>query len=226
MSRPAGAMELIRGAKRGRTPRIRRNLPQVPLLLRGDAAQFGPYAKIQPLRSATAPRWRGYGPFLKDGTVDYIGSDHGPFLPEEKEPAFRTSSGPPRAAWGSNERLPLLLTAVRDGRLAFDAFLRCTASVRRARSSSIRERASSAVERTGPCPRGYGATPSFWTGSDAHEARETAQLYDGREVVGACLRQGFGGRCLYSNGSADATARGWGQWAPSLRRGSVATRSI
>ena len=44
------------------------------------------------------------------------------------------------------------------------------------------------------------------------KARETARLYDGREVVGRVLATWVRGRCVYSNGSADATARGWGQW--------------
>lgn len=207
-----GAMELIRGAKRAGRPVYAETCPQYLFRCEEDAGEFGPYAKYNPpIRDRAS--MEGLWPFLTDGTVDYIGSDHGPFLPEEKDPGFSDIFRAPAGGVGFEERLPLLLTAVRDGRLAFDAFLRCT-SERPARTFGLYPRKGAIA---------LGADADLVLADTEHpfvldrkrmltKARETARLYDGREVVGRVLATWVRGRCVYSNGSADATARGWGQW--------------
>ena len=207
-----GAMELIRGAKRAGRPVYAETCPQYLFRCEEDAAQFGPYAKYNPpIRDRAS--MEGLWPFLTDGTVDYIGSDHGPFLPEEKDPGLSDIFLAPAGGVGFEERLPLLLTAVRDGRLAFDAFLRCTGE-RPARAFGLYPRKGVIA---------LGADADLVLADTEHpfvldrkrmltKARETARLYDGREVVGRVLATWVRGRCVYSNGSADATARGWGQW--------------
>ncbi len=207
-----GAMELIRGAKRAGRPVHAETCPQYLFCCEDDAAAFGPYAKYNPpIRDRAS--MEGLWPFLTDGTVDYIGSDHGPFLPEEKDPGLSDIFLAPAGGVGFEERLPLLLTAVRDGRLAFDAFLRCTGE-RPARAFGLYPRKGVIA---------LGADADLVLADTEHpfvldrkrmltKARETARLYDGREVVGRVLATWVRGRCVYSNGSADATARGWGQW--------------
>ncbi len=82
----------------------------------GTKAQMNP-----PLRTPEdqAALWEG----LMDGTIDTIGTDHAPHTLEEKgQPYGKAPSGVP----GIETLLPLLLTAVRDGKLTLDRFMAVT----------------------------------------------------------------------------------------------------
>lgn len=87
-----------------------------------DAKRLGPFGIMRPpLRSKEdqAALWEG----VNDGTIDMIGSDHAPHTKEEKsgeKPAF----GVP----GLETTLPLLLTAVNEGRLTIDQLIEITAT--------------------------------------------------------------------------------------------------
>ena len=82
-----------------------------------DQAKLGPYAKCNPpLRKKELQEklWD----YINDGSVDYIGSDHSPFLLEEKtrglDNIFKANSGFP----GADLRLPLMLDAVTKGKVS------------------------------------------------------------------------------------------------------------
>lgn len=55
------------------------------------------------------------------GEVDVIGSDHSPFLVEEKAPFGDDMRGALPGAPGLESLLPLMLTAAADGRLSLEA---------------------------------------------------------------------------------------------------------
>ena len=57
-------------------------------------------------------------PFLLDGTVDYVGSDHGAFLFEEKERGWDDIFNAPAGSVGFEVRLPLLMTAVKEKKIS------------------------------------------------------------------------------------------------------------
>ncbi|MFI5612070.1 allantoinase AllB [Amycolatopsis sp. NPDC051903] len=89
--------------------------------------EFGPWAKCNPpLRSAaTVDRlWAE----LRAGRVDVIGTDHCPYRPEEiatgEEDIFASPPGLP----GLETMLPILLTAVHDGRLTLPDVVRLTST--------------------------------------------------------------------------------------------------
>lgn len=85
-----------------------------------DAARLGPFGDMRPtLKSAAdvAALWDG----IADGTIDTIATDHAPHLREEKE-ACPAPPGVP----GLQTMLPLLLTAVDEGRLTPRHLVRLT----------------------------------------------------------------------------------------------------
>lgn len=99
--------------------------PQYLFLTLNELDRHGPFAKCNPaLRTAAAVErlW----PYLLDGTIDLIGSDHSPYIPAEKaagqEDIFLATAGMP----GLESMLPLLLTAVNQGRLTLPALARLT----------------------------------------------------------------------------------------------------
>ena len=77
----------------------------------------GPYAKTNPpLRNAelVAGLWER----LQRGEIDFVCSDHSPFLASEKEPHWNDMWAAPPGAPGLEALVPLMLTAVVDGRLS------------------------------------------------------------------------------------------------------------
>ncbi|MFO7941548.1 MAG: dihydroorotase [Bacillota bacterium] len=91
--------------------------PHYLFLSRDDVEELGPYAKINPpIRPIEEVErlWRA----LEEGIIDFVGSDHGPFLVEEKEPGWEDIWPCPAGAVGLETILPLFLDAVGAGRLA------------------------------------------------------------------------------------------------------------
>lgn len=76
----------------------------------------GSYAKCNPpLRSAASVE--RFWDFVADGTIDVIGTDHAPYLLAEKEPVHGDIWKAPAGFPGLEVMLPLMLTAVAEGRL-------------------------------------------------------------------------------------------------------------
>ncbi len=113
------AMELIKNAKAEGMKVYCETCPHYLFLSEEDVDKLGPFAKCNPpLRSKeSAERLWNY---VNDGTVDFIGSDHSPFLYSEKEKGlddiFKAAAGFP----GVDLRLPLMLEAVYEGRVALE----------------------------------------------------------------------------------------------------------
>lgn len=89
-----------------------------PYLFFTDEAldRLGPFAKCNPpLRSAEGvlALWRA----LDAGLIDYLGTDHSPFLANEKAAATDDIFAAPPGLCGLEVMAPLMLTAVADGRL-------------------------------------------------------------------------------------------------------------
>lgn len=172
--------------------------------------RHGPFAKINPpLRPAeTAERlWER----VVAGEVDVIGSDHSPFLVEEKAPfaddMWRAMPGAP----GLEVLLPLMLTAAVEGRLRLEQVVRLTS----ARAAGIFE---------------LGAKGSLAVGADADLAlaelggrwridtsrwltrsRGTAAIWEGREVRARVLGTWVRGRQVWDAVDGVVGEPGWGR---------------
>jgi len=90
--------------------------PQYLFLTEERLKDIGPYAKVNPpLRSRREQEklWK----YLLDGTIDTIGSDHAPNLPEEIERGWENVFAAPAGRAEIETSLSLMLTAVSQGRM-------------------------------------------------------------------------------------------------------------
>ena len=113
------AMELIKQAKREGLDVYAETCPHYLFLNEDALEKFGPFAKCNPplrKQELVDQLWE----YVGDGTVDYIGSDHSPFLYEEKtkglKDIFAAVSGFP----GVDLRLPLMLNAAKEGKITLE----------------------------------------------------------------------------------------------------------
>lgn len=99
--------------------------PQYLFLDIGALPLHGPYAKCNPaLRQPdqVSAMWGA----LHNQTVDVIGSDHSPYVADEKERGRDNIFDTPAGVPGLETTLPLLLTAVSEGRLTLGDLVRLT----------------------------------------------------------------------------------------------------
>jgi len=182
------------------------------LMFTEDAlAQWGPYAKCNPpLRTKeTQDRlWEA----VRSGVIDVIGTDHSPFLVEEKAPFADNIWGAPPGMPGLEEFLPLMLTAVHRGRLSL--------------AEVTRLMCENPARLFGLWPR----KGTLAVGSDADvvlvdmreerihdhstlytKSRGTALMYDGVRMQGLPVATFVRGRAVMRAGKVVGEA-GWGQW--------------
>jgi allantoinase len=206
-STPAAA-RLARAA-RGRVPFTVETCPHYLFLTEADIERHGPFAKINPaLRSEETVEalWTS----LAAGEIDVIGSDHSPFLVEEKAPfaddMWRALPGSP----GLESLLPLMLTAVADGRLTLEHMVALT-STNAARIFGLRDKGAVRV----------GADADFSIVDLDHEgtidtaswltrSRGTAGVWHGRRVRGRVAGTVVRGRMVFRDGVL-VGERGWGR---------------
>lgn len=87
-----------------------------------DTKRLGPFGVMRPPLASKADQdalWQG----IADGTIDMIASDHAPHTKEEK-----LSEKVPNGVPGLETTLPLLLTAVSDGRLSLERLIELTST--------------------------------------------------------------------------------------------------
>ena len=117
------AAQLVKEAKAKGVNVSVETCPQYLFLTMEELNRHGPFAKCNPALR-TAEEVENLWPYLLDGTIDVIGTDHSPYIPEEKEVGqddiFRATAGVP----GLEAMLPLMLTAVNQGRLTLPALAR------------------------------------------------------------------------------------------------------
>jgi carbamoyl-phosphate synthase/aspartate carbamoyltransferase/dihydroorotase len=107
----ADEIAMLRAAKRDGLPVSVGVTPHHLYLTATDGARLGNYGLVKPALKTAADQealWDG----IRDGTVDIVESDHAPHTRAEKE-----SASPPFGLPGLETTLPLLLLAVREGRL-------------------------------------------------------------------------------------------------------------
>lgn len=108
------AMQMAKEAKERNQKIFLETCPHYLLLTEEELMKHGPYAKCNPpLRNKeTVDKIWDY---VLDGTVDFIGSDHGPFLAEEKDIGYEDIFKAPAGMIGIDLRLPLMLNEVAKG---------------------------------------------------------------------------------------------------------------
>ena len=117
------AAQLVKEAKAKGVNVSVETCPQYLFLTMEELNRHGPFAKCNPALR-TAEEVENLWPYLLDGTIDVIGTDHSPYISAEKEAGrddiFRATAGVP----GLEAMLPLMLTAVNQGRLTLPTLAR------------------------------------------------------------------------------------------------------
>ena len=117
------AAELVRQAKAKGVCVIAETCPHYLFLNEDALIKFGAFAKCNPpLRSEDERKkmWE----YLSNDYFDFIGSDHAPYTKEEKEKGKNDIFVPPAGFPGLSTRLPLMYTAVREGKLRLEQMVR------------------------------------------------------------------------------------------------------
>lgn len=118
----ATEIEALRVAKRDGLPVSVGVTPHHLYLTQADQARLGPFGLVKPplkTEADAAALWEA----VADGTVDVIESDHAPHTRAEKE-----SGTPPYGLPGLETTLPLLVLAMREGRISEERLIELVAS--------------------------------------------------------------------------------------------------
>ncbi len=202
------AAQLVREAKNRGLDVIAETCPQYLCLNAEELAMHNGLAKCNPALR-TADEVERLWPYLLDGTIDFIGSDHSPFLRHEKqdEDIFKVPPGCP----GLESMVPMLLTAVNQGQLTLPDLVQ---------KMSTRAAEVFHLDRKGQLAPGYDADVTLvdmsarWTFdmyscfSKSGESMDTAH---GKEMHGKVNCTIVRGVPVYRNGAIVAQP-GHGQW--------------
>lgn len=204
----AGEVAAIRAAKTRGQPVTAEVTPHHLFLTEADHRRLGPVADMRPtLKSADdqAALWAG----LADGTIDAVATDHAPHTWAEK-----TADRPPPGVIGLQSMLPLLLTAVAEGRLSAPSLVRLT--------SSNPARIFGLVGKGGVRVGGdadlvvVDPTAAGVITNEEQISRAAFTPFAGRRVIGRVVRTLRRGTWLWSDGAI--VAEGGGREARSLTR--------
>ncbi len=117
-------LDLIRQAKKSGVPVYAEVSPHHLLLTIDDYGKWGTRVQVNPPLRETEDQnalWHG----IKEGTVDFIGTDHAPHTLEEKnQPYGKAPSGIPSIEL----LLPLMLHAVNEGRMDLQTLIKLTSA--------------------------------------------------------------------------------------------------
>ncbi|HJP90157.1 MAG TPA: amidohydrolase family protein [Candidatus Limnocylindrales bacterium] len=183
--------------------------PHYLFLTEADIERHGPFAKINPALRSTASV-EGMWAAIAAGQVDVIGSDHSPFLVEEKAPFADDMWGALPGAPGLESLVPLMLTAVADGRISIEQAAGLT-SGNAARIYGLRDKGRIAIGADGDLTivdlahEGRIDTSAWLTRS-----RGTAGVWNGRRVRAQVRATVVRGRTVYRDGNL-VGAPGWGR---------------
>jgi len=160
----------------------------------------GPYAKCNPALR-TPEDVMSIWVALHNGTIDVIGSDHSPYVAAEKERGWANIFDTPAGVPGLETTLPLLLTAVYQGRLDLPTLVRLTSE----RAGQIFR-----LPGKGRIAAGYDADLTLvdlqdtWIFDHTHcltKARECMKLWDGRSMHGRVVTTLVRGTTIFHNGA-------------------------
>ena len=205
------SMELARKARFEGQKVFVETCPHYLLLDETALEKYGPFARCNPPlrpKETVEKLWD----YVNDGTIDFIGSDHGPFLRSEKEQGnediFKAFCGAP----GVDLRLPLMLDAAARGKTTIERVVELLC-VNPARCFNI-------YPQKGTISAGADADLVVFDMNDTtvvdrnksySKARETARIFDGWELGCKLNYTVVRGRVLMEDGVVDPDCAGYGQ---------------
>jgi dihydroorotase len=187
--------------------------PHYLMLSADDYAKFAGIIRVNPPvreKENQEPLWQA----LADGTIDVIATDHAPHTPEEKtrKDIWTVDCGFP----GVELQMPLMLTAVNEGRLSISDYVRLSAA--------------NPAKIWGLYPRKGTITPGAeadialvdlgksWTVDDAKlQSLSKISPWHGRKIKGLPVHTLVRGKFVMRDRTLNAEARGWGRSVHTLQ---------
>ena len=185
--------------------------PHYLYLTEESLVKYGAYAKCNPpLRTyeQTQKMWE----YVMDGTIDTVGSDHAPYTVEEKEKNKEDIFVAPAGFPGIETRLPLILTAVKDGKISLERAVDLIST----KPSKI----FGLYPRKGAIAVGADADLVLVNLTEEYElqhadmvtqAKDVGVVYDGQKVYGKVRKTFVRGEVVYDEGKITVNP-GYGQW--------------
>lgn len=204
------AMEAISRAKKEHLPVLLETCPHYLLLDETALEKLGPFAKCNPplrKRELVEQLWK----YINDGSVDFIGSDHAPYLLSEKEASpddiFKVPAGFP----GIDTRFPLIIDCAVKGKLSLERALdllcvnpaKCFDLYPRKGSLTIGSDADIVIFNT--------KKHTLHKEDSYSHSKDIAYTYDGWNVNCTLLYTISRGRIVMDHGVVDPDCKGWGK---------------
>ena len=181
--------------------------PHYLMLSSEDYAKFAGVIRVNPPvreKRNQAPLWQALG----DGTIDLIATDHAPHTPEEKtrNDIWTVDCGFP----GVELQMPLMLTAVNEGRLSICDYVRLSAA-NPARIWGLYPR-KGAIQPGADADLALVDLARDWTVDDAKlQSLSKISPWHGRPVKGLPVHTLVRGKFVMRERTQLADARGWGR---------------
>lgn len=191
--------------------------PHYLYLTEKTVEKFGPYAKCNPAlrdKERVDKMWK----YIENGTIDTIGSDHAPYTVEEKERKKEDIFVAPSGFPGLETRLPLMLTAVKEGRLSINRVVQLL--------STNPSRIFNLYPRKGSICLGADADLVLVDPDESYtikssnmftKAKDVAKVYEGRKVFGKIKKTFLRGKLIFDEGEIKGTP-GDGQWVTPIEK--------
>lgn len=204
------AMELAKKAKYNGQKVLVETCPHYLLLDESYVEKYGPYAKCNPaLRSREEVQnlWK----YVLDGTVDFIGSDHSPFLVSEKEKGQKDIFVAPSGFPGIDLRLPLMITEAKKGRISLEkVIMLCCENPAKDFHIFPQKGTLSAGADADIVIFDMSKECVFHASNSYSQARDIAKVYEGWKLGCTLDYTIVRGRIVMEHGVVDENAAGWG----------------
>lgn len=207
-----GAMELAKQAKEEGQKVYVETCPHYLLLDESYVEKYGPYAKCNPaLRKKEEVE--GLWKYVLDGTVDFIGSDHSPFLVSEKEKGNDDIFVAPAGFPGIDLRLPLMLTEAKKGRLSLEKVVELCC-VNPAKCFNIfPQKGTISAGADGDLVVVDMKREVICHARDSYsQAKDISKVYEGWKLGCSIDYTVVRDRVVMENGDVDESAAGWGKF--------------
>jgi allantoinase len=193
-------VELVNRAKSKGLYVVAETCPHYLFLNENVLEKVGVFAKCNPPLRSEEERLKMWE-FVKDGSIDIIGSDHAPYTKEEKERGSEDIFTPPAGFPGLSTRLPLLFTAVKEGKIRLDKMVELICENPAKIFGFYPQKGTIAVGSDAdfvifdPDKKDIISKDKMFT-----KCRDSALVYDGWEVYGKPEKTVVRGKIVFDNG--------------------------
>jgi len=203
-------VELVNRAKSKGVYVVAETCPHYLFLNENVLEKVGVFAKCNPPLRSEEERLKMWE-FVRDGSIDIIGSDHAPYTKEEKERGSEDIFTPPAGFPGLSTRLPLLFTAVKEGKIRLDKMVELICENPAKIFGFYPQKGTIAVGSDAdfvifdPDKKDIISKDKMFT-----KCRDSALVYDGWEVYGKPEKTIVRGNVVFNNGKITVSS-GYGE---------------